>query len=614
MARRANTVGFDSDVVGMGGVAISQGPANAAEGLASTFGALSVKMQGELDRRAVIDATEEGTIAGSEGKPTLRDKTTLSGKAFNDAALSTFANRLDIQSRTKLAELSAQHAADPVAFQKATSAYSTGIITELSQATPTLAAVFKTQFDLLSKQSLLGIVKVKNDLMADQQKATALDLKEALNRSLVGSSGDIFSGDVPRASAAFHNMAVARSRLDTLLSQTRADGLPLFKSTERQKMLQDFEDGMFDMAVKGFVDAAPDKGVALSAILGGKLKSNITIVGDDGKTVPQTLDVMASMTREQQDKAKAYALSQANLEARQVTAQETRARRVQTDLQETTFKTLVQKAEADGLTVDEVNANINNLDGDKYKALMIMSSNGGALSDDGPSVVALETMLHSDPERVQTFATDLFNQKQITKETYKEAMRSSESMGRLKGPKSDFEELSGGLQSQVAAMANSEVGKYFAPTFPLAVQEWRRWWQTFPERTDPKTGQPYARDPTYEEGRAMTLRVLKDNVAPQVFRQFEKSVLGTLPGATVKVEGKTLPGVVENPETKEVDIDRSVGNLKAAYGVDDSTPPDAIPLALTRALAQLRRYDETRTRFADIIERLDNDGRSTSNR
>lgn len=600
---------------------VSTGHARNAEQTAAVTAKIAGLMADDLDRTAVRQAKRTGIIAGATGVPELKDDDTLSGSAFNDAAMSTYTNRVELNARAKLIELEATHKANPLEFKKAVEGYKAGVMGEMSSLTPELAPLFGAQFDALAGSSLAKIVATKNDLIAEDQKAVALRIADVLEKGLTDLAPDLMSKDVATATGAFNNITLSTARLGTVLNQKRADGMPLFKASEREKMLIDFEDAAMDMAVRGYIDASPSKFAALKELNAGRGRVRLNVFDEKTQTATvQEFDVFGRMTRQQREKAMSYAVAQANAESHALNAQEVAATRLQRATEDQTFKEVVNRFGAGKLTEQFVNDNRGSLNPEDFKAAKIMALGGGTLVDDDLAVQELEGALH-DQGTARTLARNLLNEHRITRETFISYTQRSATMEANRSPTSEYKQLTGMLDglSKQAASITSDVG---AMQFPVIGASFDRWWQTFKDQPDPrKPGETMGRAPTYEEGQAKILQLFQQRL-PTGIGAFEKAFLGvnvppmsiTVPTGQVDKTGKPInsspmPLAVRDPATGRLDVTATAINLDKAFNIKPGTPVEQYPQAYREEALRLKRYHDATRGYFDILERIGTNGR-----
>jgi len=115
--------------------------------LADTIGQIGDKIQADKQKKNTEQARIEGSQAGvkvdENGAPLfeMRDGSTISGKAFNDAAQRTYGLSLQTKARERMAEISQQFQDDPEQLKGAFDAYKKGVLKDVYKAAPQYAGL-----------------------------------------------------------------------------------------------------------------------------------------------------------------------------------------------------------------------------------------------------------------------------------------------------------------------------------------------------------------------------------------------------------------------------------------------------------------------------------------
>lgn len=163
--------------------------AQALGGLGDRIGALQGRLEQTLGLEAQQRAHEAGAVAGADKPGTkMEDGGVLYRSAFNAAAMESGARQLELQTRTRFAELDREHPTDPAAFSTKAAAFRDGVLESLpagalrsryaqmadSLALPHLERVRSAQEKRVQDQSLADFTALQEPRMsAITQAATA---------------------------------------------------------------------------------------------------------------------------------------------------------------------------------------------------------------------------------------------------------------------------------------------------------------------------------------------------------------------------------------------------------------------------------------------------------
>jgi hypothetical protein len=289
------------------------GRARSFQGLAAGLAKITDGLQDQMDRKAIADAKKKGRIAGASGTPELRDDDwTLSGEAFNDAALQSFANQIDLNARAKLAELETKFSIDPKGFASAAAGYKEGVVSEIALTDEALAAVFGQQFDLRAASARGRISKNYNTFYTGELKGQVVRLGDELGKDINRLAPDLFSDDPSVSTTALGNYISIYERWKQALMQVGPDGQPVFTGEERAKMEMALESDFLESAAKAYVDATDDKTAAVFALQNGEAFINVGIEDENGEMVSGTVNLTDGLDDEGRDRVLRYASQQEN--------------------------------------------------------------------------------------------------------------------------------------------------------------------------------------------------------------------------------------------------------------------------------------------------------------
>lgn len=98
---------------------------------ADVMGDLNSQIQARADKRAVKRATKRGLVAGRDPQFKTIEGEGIEVEAFNQSALDTFANRLEIRARAKAGEIYDKNLQDPKQLDEALGNYAMGVQAEI---------------------------------------------------------------------------------------------------------------------------------------------------------------------------------------------------------------------------------------------------------------------------------------------------------------------------------------------------------------------------------------------------------------------------------------------------------------------------------------------------
>lgn len=282
-------------------VNLDTGASRALQRSAVTLASVANTLADEADRRAIIQAQREGTKVGAFGVPNLRDENTISGEAFNRAAIQTYTTRLELESRNALTRIATEHAADPAGFAESSRAYMQGVSEEINQVAPWLTPTYEQRYLLQEQQHLSTVNQQYAGLARDGARASVFELSAVIRRDQEENAAQLFSDDINTSTGAFARMLQDVQRVDGMMNQIGPDGLPLFSETERVKQMQALRDNMFTSGVRGFVRANGSSYELIEKLMDGEMVFKVQQFDQDGKPTGETLDV--NMRAELSDQA-----------------------------------------------------------------------------------------------------------------------------------------------------------------------------------------------------------------------------------------------------------------------------------------------------------------------
>jgi len=123
----------------------SSGNAKALQQFSRDLFSLGNQFEDQLDAQAEAESSTAGAVAGASGNFELQTYGTIRGRAFNKAAVETFAANLDTGAMVKLNQLQQQYYNDPEKLQSEWSSYQAGVASELQKRSPQEAIAFQNR-------------------------------------------------------------------------------------------------------------------------------------------------------------------------------------------------------------------------------------------------------------------------------------------------------------------------------------------------------------------------------------------------------------------------------------------------------------------------------------
>jgi hypothetical protein len=315
MAERTSKLPARAPVTSLPSINIAMRRASAFQGVSAVLGRITEGLQDEADREAILRATREGTIAGAAGTPELTKESTLAGKAFDTAARQSYTNRTEMAVRVNLNAFAEQHKTNPSAYTKAASGYLTGVVQEMGQIDPAVAAVMGEKFKLDIASQTQSIAKVQSRLLAQERKADAIVLTDQIRKDLSNITPDLVSGSPEKGMEALERINIERGRLEAVLAGSGPDGLPLFGASDVATSLLKFDQDVFQQVAREWVRGQPDKVEALEAIENGTAEIEVAFVDEDGETEgTEKRSITENLLPEEKEKLVAFANRQVTAE------------------------------------------------------------------------------------------------------------------------------------------------------------------------------------------------------------------------------------------------------------------------------------------------------------
>ena len=570
-------------------VRISQGAGRGMAAFANSMNSITSKMADEHDRQAAKLAKAEGRVAGAGGVPTLREAGTIRADAYNEAAVDTYVNQIDLRMRQTLQEYETQHAGSPMAFKKATNAYIAGLADEIRGVAPWLEPTARAQWNIFSGQSLTKISNNHQDRITDSQKATAFELKNIIMKDVERNAGDLFSSDPSVSTKWVGGLSASWSRLEQIYLSKNPDGTPRFKAEDVAIMRQDFFDKAYSAGIEAWVDTQPNKIQAFRDLTNGKVTVNVAEMDESGTVVTGTtqIDPRDDMTRTAWKSVVGYANSQMNADISALNREDRIEEKEQRELENATSKDMHDLSTKNEINENWVQSHRDSMTpGDYNIGLKLARGQGAQFESDVGVVDEIERAMNAGEDAGQTIR-QAYLSNNLTREDYLMYRRNNMTMQDRAGPGSVYKQLRtfmGGMSDDVRGMMNGAAGVQFGAYLRGSTLEFENWWHTFKDLEDPKTGEKMGRFPTYEEGRAKVRDLMEGAKSFQVH-------------ALARGFGQLPSGVVwkkDNPN--ELDVVATQTKMKerflTKYGITDATLPEEWPTAATREAEDLKNYLE----------------------
>ncbi len=163
--------------------------------LAAGFAKAGEHIDDFLDRKAKAESAMEGQRAGTEQQMSLRDPTTISGAAFNQAALSTFLANTETRARGKVKEIYAQNFDNPQKLQQGLDAYMESQVKVLDNTAPGSVPEFRTKFSVWTQPFMSRASTNFKQNFIDGVKTSGVDLEAQTISDINDQAANIFSTD-----------------------------------------------------------------------------------------------------------------------------------------------------------------------------------------------------------------------------------------------------------------------------------------------------------------------------------------------------------------------------------------------------------------------------------
>lgn len=256
----------------------SSGNARALMEFSRSMFNLSAGFEDQLDREAEAEATTQGALAGVSGDIQLRSYGTIRGRAYNKAAIETFAARIDTQSAVKLQELQGKYWNDPGKLQQEWDNWRAGFRDELSAVSPEQAAAFDNRAIIRGLPAIEQAKDTAYKLTRSEADAALVENEAALRAEIKAQSADLFSENPERSSAAARAInQVGNDYMRIFNAVDATTGKPLYSPEEKAAAKKAFRDTIMTNATLSWFDEQPDKAGAYLKITSGDFKFKLNL-------------------------------------------------------------------------------------------------------------------------------------------------------------------------------------------------------------------------------------------------------------------------------------------------------------------------------------------------
>ena len=262
-------------------ITFSTGDAQALQRFAGDMLSLQNQFQDQLDDQAQAEGGMQGAADALSGNITMRDYSTIRGRAYNQAALETFVTTIDTQSIQRISELSRQYAADPAGLQKAIGAYTSGVSTQLQGMDPRAVAAYQRRMIVRSMPAVEQARDNRFRLTREQADISLIKNEVALKAEIDTISQGLFSDNPQVSSASATALHQLKNQIAGIYQATDPDGKPLFTPKEIAAAEQKFYERVMTSAAGAWFKGQPDKAAAYLKFTSGDFKVNLSAANPD---------------------------------------------------------------------------------------------------------------------------------------------------------------------------------------------------------------------------------------------------------------------------------------------------------------------------------------------
>lgn len=262
-------------------IQFSSGNARALQQFSRDMFAVSSQMEDTLDKQAEAEASTQGALAGTTGDFELQDYGTIRGRAYNKAAVETFAATLDTRSVQKLSELQNQYWNNPAKLQSEWDSWRGGVRQELAGVSPEQAAAFDNRTAIRGIPAVEQAKDTVYKLTRSEADAALIEQEASLRSEIKTLGADLFSDNPDRSRASANAIQMLRNDFNRVYSAVDpGTGRPLYSPEEIAKAKKSFNDTVMSQATLSWFDEQPDKAGAYMKFLGGDFKYKVNASND----------------------------------------------------------------------------------------------------------------------------------------------------------------------------------------------------------------------------------------------------------------------------------------------------------------------------------------------
>lgn len=259
----------------------STGNARALQEFSRNLFNLSGQFEDQLDAQAEAEAQTQGALDGAKGEFELQNYGTIRGRAYNKAAVETFAATIDTQSMVKLNALQQQFWNDPAGLEREWNNWRTGYKQELEKRSPEQAIAFDNRAQIRGLPAIEQARDTAYKLTRSEADAALIENEAALRSEIKNVSSDLFSENPDRSRAAANAIGMVQNDFMKIYSaKDPISGRPLYSPEEIAKAKKSFTDLTMSQAALSWFDEQPDKAGAYLKFASGEFKIKLNSSND----------------------------------------------------------------------------------------------------------------------------------------------------------------------------------------------------------------------------------------------------------------------------------------------------------------------------------------------
>ena len=283
--------GTDPSVAAVGAgqiptIQYSTGSARALQQFSRDMFSLSSQFEDQADAQAEAEAKTKGALAGVSGDVELQDYGTIRGRAYNQAAIETFAATIETKSIIQLQELQTKFASDPEALKAGIDNWTKGAVTEVSKFDPAAGVALQQRMAIRGAPAIEAAKDYAFKLTKDQADAALIENEMALKAEIKNNAMDLFSENPDRSRAAARSIGMVQNEyMKIYTAKDPTTGRPLYTAEEVAKAKKAFTSTVMTQATLSWFDGQPDKAAAYLKFSTGDFKIKMNSVGGTAKVI-----------------------------------------------------------------------------------------------------------------------------------------------------------------------------------------------------------------------------------------------------------------------------------------------------------------------------------------